>query len=248
MTDLLLLAAICFGITVVGAFIQRVSGFGFGIVVMVVFPFLFATFGEATALSGLLSILSTTYLSIRYRKSIRWRHLLWPLVAYIPFNLLAVQFVAGNDVRVLKMILGIFLVLLSVYFLLFSAKLTVQANPGTGLAAGGLSGLLGGGFAMAGPPIVVYLLAATGADKLAYIGTIQCYFAVTGCISTIGRVANGFLTQRVFILLPVALLAVLLGNFIGGKVYNQLNPAAIKRFVYLFMACAGVVIFLSTVL
>lgn len=37
------------------SFTQRVTGFGFGIIVMTVLPYLLPSYGEATALSGLLA-------------------------------------------------------------------------------------------------------------------------------------------------------------------------------------------------
>ncbi len=239
MNELIIPALLCVGITLLGAFTQRVSGFGLGIVVMTVSPFLFPTFGEATALAGLISLLSTTYLTVRYRKSIRWRLVLWPLVAFIPVNFLAIRLVAEADIRLLKAALGVLLVLLSIYFIGFSQRLRIKANTATGLISGGLSGLLGGAFSMGGPPIVVYLLAATEEDTTAYLATIQCVFALTGYVATAGRIVGGFVTPRVLLLLPVALAGMALGNLLGGRVYRRLNAQTLRWCVYGFMAVAG---------
>ena len=38
------------------SFVQRTTGFGFGIFIMTLLPFLMSSYGEATALSGLLAI------------------------------------------------------------------------------------------------------------------------------------------------------------------------------------------------
>ncbi len=246
MNDIIIAALICIGITAVGAFTQRVSGFGMGIVVMTVLPFLFPTFGEATALSGLVGVISTTYLAVKYRKNIQWKLILWPFLAYIPINYFAIWIVAGSDVSLLKRALGVFLVVLSVYFVFFSAKLKIKANTATGIAAGGLSGFLGGAFSMGGPPVVVYLLGATGDDKTAYIATIQCMFALTGYVSTAGRIANGLVSRRVLLFFPLAALGMALGNLIGGRVYKRLDAQMLKKCVYAFMAVAGVIIFVTT--
>lgn len=48
-------AVLCALISLTGAFTQRVSGFGYGIIVMMVFPHLIS-YGAANTLSGLISL------------------------------------------------------------------------------------------------------------------------------------------------------------------------------------------------
>ncbi len=248
MDNWLLVAGICFALVLAASFVERVCGFGMGIVMMTVLPFLCKTFGEATALSGLISLVSTTFLAFRYRKHIRLKLLLAPLAAYIPINYLAIWLVSGSDVTVLKIALGIFLILLSLYFIFFSAKISIKANVGTGLCAGSLSGLSGGAFSVGGPPIVVYLLSATGDDKLVYLATIQCFFALTGYVSNFGRLLSGFVTVDVLTLLPIGLFAMVLGIFLGSLVYRKLNAAAMKKCVYAFMAVAGILLIVTSLM
>ena len=44
------------------AFVQRVSGFGFGIFIMTVLPYIMPSYGEATALSGLMAMVTSMLL------------------------------------------------------------------------------------------------------------------------------------------------------------------------------------------
>ena len=46
-----------FILTIGSGFVQRTTGFGFGIFIMKLLPFLMPSYGEATTLSGLLVIL-----------------------------------------------------------------------------------------------------------------------------------------------------------------------------------------------
>ncbi len=46
-----------FILTIGASFVQRTTGFGFGIFIMTLLPFLMPSYGEATTLSGLLVIL-----------------------------------------------------------------------------------------------------------------------------------------------------------------------------------------------
>ena len=55
---LILLLAFC------ASFVQRTIGFGFGIFVMTMLPLLMPSFGEATTLSGLLAMLTSTAVTL----------------------------------------------------------------------------------------------------------------------------------------------------------------------------------------
>ena len=62
-----------FLLTIIASFIQRVSGFGFGIFVMMFFPFFLPSYGDSVMLSGLLAGSTALMIAIRNRKYIRWR-------------------------------------------------------------------------------------------------------------------------------------------------------------------------------
>ena len=61
---------IIFASSFVASFIQRVSGFGFGIFMMTILPLVMPSYGEATALSGLLALVNSMYICIRMWKQI----------------------------------------------------------------------------------------------------------------------------------------------------------------------------------
>ena len=61
------------------SFIQRTTGFGFGIFIMTMLPFLMPTYGEATTLSGLLAITTSAAIVWRLRNYVTWQRL-WPIL------------------------------------------------------------------------------------------------------------------------------------------------------------------------
>ena len=69
-----------FILTVIASFIQRVSGFGFGIFVMMFFPFFLPTYGDCIMLSGLLA--GSTALMIAVQN---WRYIRWKLMGRVVF-------------------------------------------------------------------------------------------------------------------------------------------------------------------
>lgn len=168
-----------------GSTIQAVSGFGFGIFVMTIFPYILPSATCAT-LSSMLSMTSSVALAVKLRHKCSWKRILAPTAGYFVVSFIAISLSTVSPDAILKKCLAVALILLSIYFLFFSARIKIKPTPVAGLIAGGLSGLLGGFFAMGGPPIVVYLLNASE-DNDQYIADIQTYFAITNIYSTAVR-------------------------------------------------------------
>ena len=78
----LYLLLLCIG----ASFVQRVTGFGFGIFIMTWLTALMPSYGEATALSGILALCTSLIVAVRMWHHIRWNHLWLILVAFMAFS------------------------------------------------------------------------------------------------------------------------------------------------------------------
>ena len=105
------------------SFVQRTIGFGFGIFIMTALPFLMPSYGEAVTLSGLLSLTSATVVMVKYLKFVTWKRLLPMVGAFIIFSTLAILLLDKIEGRAMRMILGIMLIIISMYFSFFKEKL-----------------------------------------------------------------------------------------------------------------------------
>lgn len=222
------------------AFVQRVSGFGFGIFIMTVLPFMLPSYGEATALSGLLAMVTSAIIVSRHWRSIPWRKLLLILATFIVVSAVAVRLVAIADEGPLRMALGAVLVAASVWFFFFNERVRLPANVPVQVSMGTLSGFLGGLFGMQGPPAVLYFLAVER-DKTAYMAMAQTYFLVGNGAMTIERAANGFITPTVGHMWLVGLAAVLIGTWLGSLVFRLLPVAVLRKVIYAYMGISGVI-------
>lgn len=155
------------------SFVQRTVGFGFGIFIMTALPFLMPSYGEAVTLSGLLSLTSAAVIMVRYLKFVTWRRLLPMIGAFVVFSTIAICLLDKIEGRSMRMILGIVLVVISLYFSFFKEKMQRLIRPTAGwlLGTGSVSGVMGGLFGMHGPPVVLYLVASEP-DKDHYMGMI----------------------------------------------------------------------------
>ena len=219
---------------------QRVSGFGFGIFIMTVLPFLLPTYGEATALSGLLALVTSLVITFRYRHYILWRRLLPILLTFLIVSAFAVGILAYAPELLLRRIL----ILASLYFFALSHRIRLRPNLGVQVGLGTLSGMMGGLFGMQGPPAVLYFISAT-TSKEEYIAMAQCYFLLGNLFMTLFRARAGFLTASVFSGWISGLAGVAIGTYIGAKVFRRIPLPFLRRVIYLYMALSGMVLLLS---
>ncbi|MBP5724689.1 MAG: sulfite exporter TauE/SafE family protein [Bacteroidales bacterium] len=234
-TVIVLLVVLCVG----ASFVQRVCGFGFGVFIMTMLPFLCPSYGEATTLSGLLSAAQSLYVLFVLYKLVDWKHLSIILLSFTIFSFLAIQFVASATDSILKILLGIVLILLSLYFLFVSPKLQVKPTKTLQVSMGALSGVMGGLFGMHGPPAVIYFLAVEP-SKYRYMAVCQAYFLLTNIIMTFFRARNGFLTEFVGWGFLYAIGGVVVGSYLGRKVFDKLPSDRLRKIIYIYMIFSGV--------
>ena len=241
-TQLILIAAIaaCAG------FIQSVTGFGFGIFAMMFFPYILL-FTEANILSSILGAFTSIIVIITMMRHVNWKNIIFPLIGSFIATYLAVNFIKSQANTTLKLLLGIVLFGLSIYFLFFSGKIRIKPIWYTGLISGVLSGIMGGMFAMGGPPVVIYYMQSEK-DSDKYIATLSAFFVVSNIYSITIKTCAGFVTPNVLMGLTAGIPGMLIGALIGKKVFHKMNAQMIKKAVYGFMAASGVVNIISALI
>ena len=79
-----------FLLSIVASFIQRTTGFGFGIFIMTMLPFLMPSYAEATTLTGLLAMSNSIYIAIRMHRYVQWRRVVPILCAFVVVSTLSI--------------------------------------------------------------------------------------------------------------------------------------------------------------
>ena len=233
-----------FLLSILASFIQRTTGFGFGIFIMTVLPYLLPSYGEATTLSGLLAMTTSLIVSFRMRKYLNWHHLLPILITFIIISAIAIFCLKQMDDVLLRRILGVVLILTSIWFTFFSERIRLKTNLNTQIGAGTLSGLMGGFFGMQGPPAVLYFISSEH-DKDRYMALAQTYFFFGNLSMLIVRAYNGFLTSAVGYGYLYGIGGVAIGMTIGGYVFRHLSNKVFKHVVYAYIGISGLIILLT---
>lgn len=234
-TAIILLIIFCTG----ASFVQRVSGFGFGIFIMTMLPHLMPSYGEATTLSGMLSAAQSLYVLFSIYKLIEWKRVIPILLTFLVVSFFAVKYVSIASDTHLKHLLGVILLVMSAYFLIISEKIHLRPTIPIQLSMGTLSGLMGGLFAMQGPPAVLYF-AASEPDKTRYLALTQAYFFVGNVFMTIYRAQCGFCTPTVNHCWLYALVGVVVGSWLGKKVFDKIPSPTLRKVIYAYMAISGI--------
>jgi uncharacterized membrane protein YfcA len=146
----------------------------------------------------------------------------------------------------MRIILGIMLILLSLYFSFFKKKLQKFIRPTTGwqIGAGSASGIMGGLFGMHGPPVVLYLITSEP-SKNHYMGMIQTYAVVTNILMLGVRAWNGHLTTSVSTTYLYSLGGLALGVIAGNWAFKHIPNKIFSYIVYAYIAVCGAIILIS---
>lgn len=231
---LLVIISLCAG------FVQRVSGFGLSIFTMMFFPYFLPSQAAAVTVSNFLSTGTTTFNAIKYRKDISLKTVIPMICTALISITVAVYFSLVVSADIFKILLGVVLILLSLYFLFFSNKVSIKPTVPNGILTGTLSGVLGGLFSTSGPPAVMYLTNALKENKT-YFATIQFYFCVTNIYSLIMRLLNGLLTIEMTFYFLIGFVGCIIGDFLGKLVFDKLNAEKLRMIIYIGMILSGII-------
>lgn len=222
----------------VAGIIQTVTGFGAAVFLMLLMPHYFDMVAAPAITSAITVGLSAT-LAWKFRKHIQLKDCLFPILVYLLFSITSISVAKKLDLDHLSFIFGVFLVILAIYFYLFSERITMKANWKTAALCATISGITSGFFGIGGPLMAVYFISAIK-EKESYIGTIQFLFAFTNIINLFTRIANGIFTID---LLPATILGfagITVGKVIGLRILDKIDPRKIKKLVYAFVGISGI--------
>lgn len=238
MDPTLLLTAV---VVLVGALVQGMSGFGFGLVTMSLLP-LFLPVDHAVPMVAAWGLALNLYLNWRLRKHISLRRAGPMMLGGLLGIPVGVLFLKGADPRLIKGALGAVIVLFCLHSLLSSRVPHIDEGgrkaQGLGVVAGAAGGVLGGAFNTGGPPVILYV-AAMGWAKDAATSTIQVYFLLTTTLTIAGHVSVGLMTpERLWQVLPLYPV-VGLGSWLGTRIYDRVPQARFRQIVLVLLLVLG---------
>jgi uncharacterized membrane protein YfcA len=230
------ISLLVFAVIFFAALTQSLTGFGSGLVAM---GFLASTLGVRTA-APLMVLVTTTLeavLLLRGRAVLKWRavwRLLLGAALGIPVGIAAVRIVPEEAVLTA---LGLMLMAYGAYALIRPALPKLERSAWA-YGCGFLSGLLGGAYNAAGPPVIIYG-DSQGWNPPTFKSNLQFFFLFIDALLLTGHAVGRNYTPAVWGGFRVALPAVALG-IVAGLGLERLIPAAgFRRLVLALLIVMG---------
>lgn len=149
------------------------------------------------------------------------------------------------DPTILTYLLGIFLVVLSLVFLIFKT-LVVRPNTKNAMIGGSLSGL-SAGILGTGGAIRGITLAAFKMDKNKFIATSAVIDLGVDFSRSVIYYFNGYMHKEHLYLVPILLVVSIVGTWIGKKILDKITQEQFRNFVLFLILGIGIASIISEV-
>lgn len=239
-----LVFVLVFLITFISSFIHGSIGFGYSVFAMSILP-LFLPLHSAAAIVNIALLIITSQIAFQLRKHINYKFIIMPLLMAIVGRTIGVYLLMHLETLFLEKFLGGLLIILSIYMFFFQKKIRIKPSAAKGAALGLTSGLLGGLYNLAGPPLVLYYFPALK-DKLVYAASLQATFVITSIFGVAQHFYYGNITSAVIKMASINIAAVIIGGSLGVLVLKKIKKETIGKVVYSYMALMGLFILIRS--
>jgi uncharacterized membrane protein YfcA len=217
--------------------IGTISGFGSS-VFFVPIAGLFYPFHEVLFLTGLLHVFSNSAKIWFFRKHISW-DLVWKFgIPTISFTILGAFLSNYVEAFQANIFLGFFLIMFSTAMLMWdqiSLKRDFRNIIITGGISGFVAGIVGTGGAIRGLGLMAFQL-----PKELFVGTSAAIDMGVDMSRLWIYIANGFAIEKAIYMVPILVLASLLGTYVGKSILNKMSPTFFRKLVLLIILGIGV--------
>lgn len=229
----MLLAALLAG------FVQGVTGFGSGIIMMIFLPILLPI-NQSAGVSTLTMLVANIMMVWRYRKYLQWKRLVKPFLIYICMALFSLYLSKFLSAGYLKILLGLLLIVLAIYYAIMNLhSIKLKSIPVYVMIVFALiSGFFNGMFGIGGPLMALYFLTISESKEI-YLSSIQTFFLIDTFIITSTRFASGILTTANLKFVFIGIIGAILGTILANRLVSHLNMKIISLCIYGFIGLSG---------
>jgi uncharacterized membrane protein YfcA len=177
------------------AYVQTITGFAFGLLMMGGIGMLgLLPLPDAAVMVSVLTLVNAAQMILRGWKGVAWsefRLALLPSLVLLVLGYFLLERLADTNLDGLRFLLGLVIVGASIQLLLQPHPLKERSSSGSFVLVGALGGFLGGMFSTSGPPLIYHLYrqpfpVATIRDTLVLIFAVNAIFRL-GLVGTTGN-------------------------------------------------------------
>ncbi len=230
-------------IVTLATFIQTATGFGLALVAV---PLLTAVIGlQATApFVSIFGLIVIFLLLLRYRDAIHIRPVIILVIAALAGVPLGLYLLREIDPAVGTKILGAFIVVYVIYAFL-TPMLPQLTNRTWPYLVGFVSGLLGGLYAISGPPVIIYGNCKQWPPKT-FKANLQGFFLPVGIMILLGHFLEGNVTPLLWRYALWSLPAIGVGMVLGLQLDGRINTTTFRKIVLILLLIIGLRLIFSS--
>ena len=232
-----------FLISMLAAILHNSISFGYVILFMALTP-LFLPARICVMVSQVVGAILSLWIVVELRKDVEMRKVWIPTLLSSIAVLAALRFSVGMADGFLMKCLGVLLLLLGIWMLLFAARVHIRPTAANGVIFGAVSGAMCAFFGVSAPPLVLYYSSVTE-DKNHYNACLQMHLLLMGIVSIAGRIGFGLAAAESWLYCIPAFAGAIAGRFPGRWLYGRLNERVFKMVIYIFISVMGVYIFFT---
>ena len=220
--------------------VGSVMGFGGGLTAIPLMALFFEPRLVVPAFS-LVALVINAILVVESRQHLRWsrvKYLIAGGVVGIPIGAFALAYFPAD---IIKVVISVATLIFALLFLL-KVTIPVRTNRLVQSAVGILSGILGGGIAQAGPPVVIYGLGLNWAKNV-FRTTLLTYFLALAVIANINYLWLGLFGRVNLRFALWAVIPAVLASQVGIKIKNKIPENSFRTialFVLIAVALLGI--------
>ena len=223
--------------TFLGAVVSGLAGMGMGLVLLGMWAHILAPLQIAVLIVGY-SLLTVGYAIWKLRHALSWRRLAPFIIGGAVGAPIGAMLLTYIDPVKMRSVIGLLLVLYSVYALLRPALKPVQAGSKADLGIGVLNGLLGGLTGLVGIMITIWCQ-LRGWPKDAQRTVFQPVMVAASALTAASLIAAGTVTPETVELYFLGLPFLLTGLWLGLNLYGRLDEAAFRKVILLLLLVSG---------
>lgn len=230
-------------LTAMAAYLQTVTGFAFGLVVMGVVGLTdLIPIPDAAVMISILTLVNAVQMLFKHWRLVIVRQVGMLLLASVPMLVLGywlLEYFAEASIDALKITLGLAIVVSSIQLLKLPSAGRGQPGLARTILHGGLGGLMSGMFSTGGPP-VVYHFYSQHLPAAAIRVSLVAIFAATAVIRTGIVIVEGTFPDPALWPCFLAVFTVIGGTYLAQRLPPPIGPRTLRVIVIALLVLSGI--------
>jgi len=227
----------------IGAYVQTVTGFALGLIIMGITASLnlmpISFIAAVISFTGLVNIVLAVY---KDHGHIHWKTVRSIMIGFVPAALLGIfllYYLDKSSTQLLHLILGVVIILGGILLILKPNPQEGEPSVFFSSLVGTAAGVMGGLFSTSAPPLIFYLYKQSFSIKVIR-STLLMIFMIGSLIRIVTITAQGYITQEILLFSLYSLPVVFLFTWLGKKYPPPLSDINMRRTAFGLLIILGV--------